>query len=126
MNVNGFSDLIPDGKDRIQRCQRFLKYHGDLIAADFLHFVIIKIQQIDILKNDPTAGNFTGRDGHQAHDAQGGYRFAATGLSHQTERFFPAHIETDPVHGAGDFILTLKVDFQILHRKQCAIFRVHV
>jgi len=44
-----------------------------------------------------------------------GYGFAATGLTHQADRFFAAHIETDPIHRSRNFILTAKVNFQIFY-----------
>ena len=48
--INGFSDLITDGEHGIERCQRLLKNHGDMVAPDCLHLVFIKIKQVLAVK----------------------------------------------------------------------------
>ena len=60
MNLNGLADLIFNGKNRIERCQRFLEYHGDMIAANFLKIAFAEVEQIFSLKQNFPAGDPAG------------------------------------------------------------------
>ena len=55
MDSDGLADLIFYGKNRIQGCQRFLEYHGNMISANLLHIFFVEFQQVFTLEQDTSA-----------------------------------------------------------------------
>ena len=117
MNPNGFSNLVADGEYRVQRGQRFLKNHRDLVPPDCLQLIFVKFQQILAVKRNAAAGDFTGRFGNQSQDAEGCYGFATAGFSDQTHRFPVTDIEADAIHRTGQFIVATEIYFEVFYRE---------
>ena len=53
----------PDGVDRIERGHRLLEDHRDLVAADLLHLLLGRVEQVPALEADLAADDAPGRVG---------------------------------------------------------------
>jgi hypothetical protein len=77
MQGEHFGDLVADGKNRIERCHRFLKDHGDAVATNATDLLGGQIQQVLPIEIDATVHDPAGRIGYQAHDGLGGHTLSA-------------------------------------------------
>ncbi len=68
MDRDGFGDLVPNGKYRIERGHGFLKDHGYLSAANISHLPFAQVQEISPPEQHPAAHDFAGRAGDKAED----------------------------------------------------------
>ncbi len=49
------ADLVADPVVRVQRRQRVLEDHGDILAAEFAHLIVAETQQVDAVEPDLAA-----------------------------------------------------------------------
>ena len=80
-----FGDLFADGQDRVERRQRLLEDHGDLIAAQILHLALVHGEKILAMDLDRASCDTPLRV--EAAERQRGHRFAAAGFADDAERF---------------------------------------
>jgi hypothetical protein len=90
--------LETDRDDRVERGQRVLEDHRDVLAAPVPHVVVGQCEQVGALVVDG-AGDLVAALGEQPHDRQRGHRLAASGLADQTDGLSGAHREAHTVHG---------------------------
>ena len=50
VQLKNFTDLLAHRMQRVERCHRLLKHHGDVIAAHFAQRLIIRFQQINAIE----------------------------------------------------------------------------
>ena len=77
-------DLTADGKDRVQARHRLLEDHGDLVAADLVHFVHGQLGQILTVEED-LAGVDIAVAVEQTEDAHGRDALAGAGFADDAE-----------------------------------------
>ena len=72
MEVEHLPDLPADFVDRIQRGHRFLKYHGDAVAAYPMHLARLDSHDVGVPKPDLPAFDHPRRFWQKPHDREGG------------------------------------------------------
>ncbi len=108
MFQHGFHQLIPDGNKRVQRGQRVLKHHPDLLAAHTPHGVPVKVIDARALKVDLTAGNARGPV-QKPNDGVPGHRLARSRFADHAQDLSGGDIKRHPIHrlqkrgAGGDF-----------------------
>ena len=93
----GFADLHAQGERWVEAGHRLLENHRDPVAADSLHLGLREFQQILAFEQD-----FPGRDPpgglrDEAHQGQGGDRFARARFADDRQRFAGFEIERHPI-----------------------------
>lgn len=84
MDHERLGDLTADGEDRVQARHRLLEDHGDLVAADLVHFVHGQLGQILTVEED-LAGVDIAVAVKQAENAHGRDALAGTGFADNAE-----------------------------------------
>src|SRR5260221_11690644 len=92
-------DLPPDRADRVERRPRVLEDHRQLATAHLLQRALACRQQVEAAEDD-AAGGDPRRRVEDAHDGEGGDRFAGAGLADDTQRLAARQREADPLEGA--------------------------
>jgi hypothetical protein len=106
MGAEHFDHLPPHGIRRIQRGQRVLKDHGDLLAADGAHLVRRQAGQLSPVQADAAAGDLTLLAREKLKNAVGGHALAAAGFADDAERLPAIDGKADIVNG-GDAMLAI-------------------
>jgi hypothetical protein len=114
MQGEHFGDLVADGENRIERCHRLLKDHGDALSADFSHLLLAELDQVLPLEEDLAADNPARRFRDDPHNAGGGHRFAAAGFAHNTQGFAFVQKKRCTVHGAGNSFERVKIGSKVM------------
>ncbi len=83
MCPDGFDHLCINPEDRIKGHHRILKHHGDFGTAQFPILFLGILRQVFPLKQDLSAGHFTGCI-NKAQDGKAGHGFTGTGFPDQT------------------------------------------
>jgi len=78
VNFNGFSNLVPNGEDRVQGRKGFLEYHGDLFSPDGTKLFFIQVKKIFFVEEDPPSGYLAWWRGDKSQDTEGGDGLAAS------------------------------------------------
>src|ERR1035441_4822260 len=78
-------DLVADGLRGVERGERVLENHRDVIAAYLAQVTRGQAHQFPAVQLDRAADDGSPRR-QQAHDRQAGHRLSAAGLAHQPER----------------------------------------
>src|SRR5438046_2485197 len=102
MRAYGFHDLLADREHWIERRHRFLEYHRDAGAADFLHAACRGGGEFLASKLHAAGGDMSRRLRQQTHDCERCDRFPAAGLADNAEDFALVDVKTDIFDG-GDF-----------------------
>jgi hypothetical protein len=89
-------DLVADAEHRIERGHRLLEDQRDLGPAHGPHRAFIERQQVASLEQKLAGGDAAGRL-DQAHQREGGHRFAAARLADQPERLASLDVKADMV-----------------------------
>jgi hypothetical protein len=105
-------DLLAHGVRRVQRRQRVLEDHGDLVAADLAHGLGPQVGDLPPGQPDRPAGD-AAAVGQQPHDRQRGHRLAAAGLADHAERLALVDVQRHAVHGVHDAFLQLDLGAQV-------------
>ena len=87
MQQNDLGKLVPDRIERRKGRHRFLKDHGDLVAANPAYIPFRLFQQIFVLVAYLSLGHASGRIGDQPHDRKGGDALSAAAFAHDSELF---------------------------------------
>ena len=115
MQTDDLPDLVSDGENRVQGCHRFLKNHGDPVAANFAHLGFGICQQVFTIKQDFPSDNLAWRVGDQLDNGMCGDTFPAAGFSHQAQGPAGLDGQTDVVHCFGHLSAYKEVGFQVLN-----------
>ena len=99
MHGDRLGDLVADREERIERGHRLLEDHGDLVAADRLHLLLLEIEQVAALEAHGAADDAARRIGNQPQHREGRHALAAAGLPHHAQRLAAAHGVGHPVDG---------------------------
>src|SRR5450756_551805 len=83
MQGNGFTDLIPDRIDRIERRHGFLKDHGDLVTAYHAHRFFILLEKVFPMEENLAYDDLARRIGNEAQDREGCNGFFGSKLAHR-------------------------------------------
>ena len=120
MQAEYFAQLMTNGEHRVQAGHRILEDHGDLIAADFAHFLHGKRQNILSLEVDlALQTGFV-----QPHDRHGCLGLTAAGLAHDAQGFTGVNIKSDAIQDLSRTIIAVKVQFQVLDFNNFLFFHV--
>ena len=65
VQFENFADLPLDRVQRVERSHRLLKHHGDVVAADFPHLILVGGDQVLALEQDAAGGVMCGRIGEK-------------------------------------------------------------
>jgi len=107
-------DLVADRLGRVQRGQRVLEHHRDLVAADLAHVVLGQPDQLPAVQLDRAADDGAARR-QQAHDGQARHRLAAARLPHQPQRLAGSDFQVDVAHGLDDGLRQLDVGGEVIN-----------
>jgi hypothetical protein len=91
-------DLLADRHRRVQRGQRVLKDHADLVAPDLAHVLFRERAQLLAFELDAAADD-RAASRQQVHDRQSSHGLAAAGLAHNADRLTSLNLERDSVDG---------------------------
>jgi hypothetical protein len=94
-----------------------------MVAPDGLQLIFVDFKQVLAVERNAATGDFSGRYGNQAQDAQGRYGFTTAGFSHQAHGFLMTDLETNAIHRPGQLIVAAKVNFQVFNREQDVVCR---
>ena len=102
MHGKHFTNLLPDGQDRIEAGRRLLKDHRHLVAPPPPHFSFRQRQQIFAIKRDLPIQN-AGCRRQQAHQALRRHRFSAPRLTQQGKGFTSGNGKGNTIHRCQSF-----------------------
>src|SRR5450631_3195273 len=114
------ADLEPHAVDGVQRGQRVLEDHRDLLAAVSTPFLLRQGQQVGAPETDGSLGDVAGRGVEDSHDGLGGHRLAGAGLAQNGEGLAGLQVKGDAVDGLGHPVAGAELDVQVLdleHRR---------
>ena len=95
-------NLPPHRHDGIERSQRVLKDHGDVLAAHFLHLLVGQILDIDAAEDELVDAGNGGRRGEQLHHGERRDALAAAALTDDRDAFALIDLNVDPLDCAHD------------------------
>ena len=55
--LQGFTHLVFDVENRVERCHRVLKHHSDSAASDALHFAVVELENVVSIEKDLPAND---------------------------------------------------------------------
>ena len=93
---DGLGDLLPHRPRRVQRRQRILEDHRDVVAAHLLHLALGERREVLAEQLDRAARHVADAR-QQLHDRQPGRRLPATRLAHEAHALALGDAEGDPV-----------------------------
>jgi hypothetical protein len=108
--------LTADRVHRIERGHRLLEDHADAIAAQLAVFRIRQAHQLAAVETDAAADDGAVRQ--QAHQGEGGNRFAAAGFADEPQRLAALQRETDAAHGLRGTAAGVEPDTEVFHFDQ--------
>src|SRR5664280_488191 len=114
MQGKGFTDLIANRVDGVERCHGFLEDHRDFVAAYHSHLFFILLEKVFSMEEDLASDDLARRVGNEAHDREGCNRFSATRLAHQAYNLSPVNSQVNTIHGRNNTILCVEKRTQIL------------
>ena len=95
---DGLHELVTDGVGRVQAGHRVLKDDGNFVAADGLHDLFARADELLPVELDGAADDLAGRR-QNLHDAVGRDALARAGLAHNAEHLAALEIERNAVDG---------------------------
>ena len=113
MDHERLGDLPADGEDRVQARHRLLEDHGDLVAADLVHFVHGQLGQILTVEEDLAGVNIAVAV-EQTENAHGRDALAGTGFADDAEHLARVKRIADAVDRLDRAALGCEESLQIL------------
>src|SRR5262245_40138532 len=98
VQTDRLADLIAHSKHRIERGHRLLKNHGNLVAANFAHLLVAKLEEIVPAITNLAADDLSRRRWDQSHNRKRRDALATTGLADESEGFPFRDVKTDAVN----------------------------
>ena len=124
MGANPLCDLHPHAIQRVQRGERVLEDHRQLVAAQRAHTPLGQRQQIDALEHDPP-GDARPLGAGQPDRAQRAHALARARLAHDPKRAAVGNLEGDAVHGVHHPAFGGELHVQVLDLQQRPTRRDH-
>jgi hypothetical protein len=119
LEPQGLGDLLADGHDRVERAQRVLEHHRDLVAEQRAHLAVVQPHQL--ATHELHAAGATDVDlGQQVHDRAGQDRLPRPRLAHHTQRPAAIEREADTVDGLDPAPRRQEVGLQVVDIEQHA------
>ena len=117
MGEDRLGELLAHLVEGVQRGQRVLEDHRDLVAADAAQLLFVERHEVAALEQDPPAhlGALVAREAEHSQRRDG---LAGARLAHDPERLSGEHLVGDPVDGVHDAVLGVELDPQVLHPQQ--------
>jgi hypothetical protein len=109
-------DLVADAQDRVQRRQRILEDHRQLLAAQPAQFVVRGADQLAVAVAG-AAGRHGVRRAEQSDQTQCRDRLPAAGLPDQREDLTGRKLQRDAVDGPRYLVLALERDREVADGK---------
>ena len=108
-----FADLPADCEHGIERAHRFLKDHGDIAAAHFLHGLVGQAGQFPSVQFDRAGQDFAeGRQ--QLENGQRGQRFAAAAFASKGQGLALVEGEADILNHSHKAVIGIEADAEIV------------
>ncbi len=104
-------DLVADGVGGVQRGQRVLEDHADIVAADPAHLFRLEVDELPPAQLDRAGEAAAVRQ--QLHDRQRGHRLAAAGLADHAERLALVDVQGHAVDGVHHTVPELNLRAQV-------------
>jgi len=98
MDTKALPDLVSDPHDRIERGQRVLEDHSDLVPSEFTHLFLVQFHQALPLKKD-TAPCEPAWKRNQTHKTQARDGLSAAALSDDAQDLTSLQVKGDPING---------------------------
>ena len=108
--------LVADGLGRVQRGERILEDHRDLVAPDPAQLLVLEADQLAVVELDGAADDGPARR-QQPHDRQPGHGLAAARLPDDAEGLPGVHVQVDVSDSLYDGAGELDVRRQVLDVK---------
>ena len=115
MLAHRLRDLLADGQYRIQRRQRLLEDHGDLLAAQVFDAALVEPQEILAVDEDAAPGDAR-RLRQEPEQRQRRHRFAATRFPDDAERLAGPDGERHLGHDGIGAVIAADADLGIRYR----------
>ena len=119
VEADGLGNLVADGEHRVQRGHGLLEHHGDLVAADPPHLLVLQLEQVLSAVEDLAVRHPSGRRRDQPHDGEGRHALAATRLAHEPQSLARLDGEVQPVHRRKLAVGGHERSVEILDFEQC-------
>ena len=113
VGLQGLAYLPADGQHGVEGGHGVLEDHGDLVAADVGHLVVVVIEDVLAAEVDLALDDLAGRVGYEAHDGEGGDALAGARLAHDAQGLTLVQVEGDAVHGPHDSVGGEELGFQV-------------
>src|SRR5664280_916373 len=114
MQGNGFTNLISNSVDRIERRHGLLEDHGDLVAPYRTHLFFIFLQEVFPMEEYLAFNDLARRIRNESHDREGRNRFSTARLAHQTYNLSSVDRQVNTIHGRNNTVLCVEERAQIL------------
>src|SRR5262249_15582370 len=115
VQLQGLADLAPDRQHGIQRRHWILENHGDVIAADTAHLLVVELQQVAPVEQHLTAHDAPWRRRDEAHEGERAHALAAATLAHEAERLALSQNVGDTVDRVHHTVLSGELGPQIVY-----------
>ena len=111
----GFHDLVPHGKHRVEAGHGLLENHGNFIAPDLPHPLFRQLAEVlptveDLPVDDAARGVLD-----EPENGKGGHRLAAAALPHDGQGLPVPEGEVQAVHRGDHPFLGVKVSLEVFH-----------
>ncbi len=112
------SQLLADGKHRVQGGGRVLEDHRDAAAPHLSQTLLTHLEDVLAFEKDLAAGDARRRGGQNAQDGLHSGGFAAARFAHQPHLLTGVDVEVHAIQHLEDAAVDLELDAQILDFKQ--------
>ena len=117
VGADRLDDLRAHAVERVQRGQRILEDHCDLVAAHLAQRLVVELEQVAPAEQDLPA-DLRPLGARQAEDAERGDGLARAGLADDPERAGGLELQRDPVQGLHETVFGGERHAQIANREQ--------
>jgi hypothetical protein len=110
-------ELVADLVERVQRRQRVLEDHRDVVAAELAHVLLGHLEEVAAVEQD-LAGDARVPRPREAHHGQRRDGLAGARLAHDAQHLAGLDRVRDPVEGLDETVLGLEVDAEVVDLQQ--------
>jgi hypothetical protein len=112
-------ELVAHAEERVQRGQRVLEDHRDLLAADLTHLLVGEREQVAPLE-EHLAAHARVVEAREPHDGEAGDALARARLAHDAQRAPLLDRVGDAVDGLHDAVVGVEPDGEVADLEQRA------
>ena len=117
VELDGLDNLLADLRGRVHAGHRILEDHGDLVAADLLHFLVGSLHDVVASQIDLAALNARRRHRVELHDGLSGNGLAAAGLANDSQNLALVHVQRHAADGLNLACIGVKRHAQVFNCK---------